>query len=171
MKRGLLLVFLLAVSKLGSAESGIHAVVNLVEARYSVRHHGIPGLWLAKPFLIGSGVGGLKMAVFEDIRVPERDSLSLRDQMNEALGPDWHPFIEEWSRSGHECTLIYIKTHGSKVSMLIFASEEQGDLTLLQMNLNPKRLSRWTKEPIESAKNHHGSHSEGGTDLAMSSLR
>ena len=57
-----LLVVLFAGCAVSSAQTGIKTVVKLLETRYAVRHHGVPALWLAKPFMIGSGIGGLKIA-------------------------------------------------------------------------------------------------------------
>jgi hypothetical protein len=62
-----LLLILSLVAAAASAETGINTVVGLVESRYAVRHHGVPALWLARPFLIGFGVGGLKMALFSKV--------------------------------------------------------------------------------------------------------
>lgn len=173
MKRGMLVLVVLSVSAAACAETGIHTAVGLVESRYAVHHHNIPLLWLAKPFLIGSGVGGLKIALFEDLHVTLKDSYSLRDGVADALGPDWHPFVENWSKSGHECTLIYVRTNRHKIGMLILTAEEQGDTTLLQVTLKPKRFGKWVKEPLEhTKKGRRGSpRSESGADLEMSSLR
>ena len=60
------LMLVLIACTVAAAETDISTVVHMVEARYAMRHHGIPFLWLAKPFLIGSGVSGVKIADFEN---------------------------------------------------------------------------------------------------------
>ena len=111
--------------------------------------------------------------VFEGVRIPERDDVSLRDQVTAVLSPEWHPFVENWSRSGHECTLMYVRTTGSKMSMLIVTSEEQGDLTILQMHISSRTLKKWVREPIQNARSSRGeSHdSRTGGGVAVLSFR
>src|SRR5439155_25345797 len=82
-----------------SAETGINRVVRRLEVRYSVRQHGIPGLWLAKPFMIGSGVSGMQVAEVPKFRVLARDTYSLRQRLEKCVGPACPAFMEEWSKS------------------------------------------------------------------------
>ena len=80
------LLCLLLVSSAATAETGIATAVRLVESRYAVRHHGVPGLWLAKPFMIGSGVSGLKVAEFDNFHIPAEDSYTLKQQLSKIAG-------------------------------------------------------------------------------------
>jgi hypothetical protein len=151
MRRAWLLCVLLASSG-ATAETGIRTAVKLVESRYAVRHHGVPGLWLAKPFMIGSGVGGLKIAEFGNFHIPAEDSYPLKQQLSKSLGPEWHPFVEEWSKREGEWSLIYAKTDADRVSMLIMTSDSNEGLTVVEMKLSPKALDGWVDDPIVSAK-------------------
>jgi len=146
---------------LARAETGIQTVIKLVEARYSVRHHGVPGLWLARPFMIGSGVGKLKMAEFTNFRAPSEDSVSLKGAVERALGPEWHPFVETWSKSDGEWSVIFTKPNGEGLSMLVVTSEPDDGLTVLQMKLSGTALRRWSDEPLESAKHETASKRSG----------
>ena len=95
MKRAWWVVLAVAVAcSAAGAQTSMKTVVRLVETQYSVRHHGVPLLWLAKPFLPGSGVGGLKIAEFTNLRVPAAQAEALKQQIGEALGPQWSPFVE-----------------------------------------------------------------------------
>jgi len=136
-----------------SAETGINTVVRLLEVRYSVRQHGIPGLWLAKPFMIGSGVSGMKVAEFPKFRVLARDTYSLRQQVEKCLGPEWHPFMEEWSKADGEWSLLLTKAKDQRISMLIVTSEHEDGVTVIQLNLSGRALREWVDEP-ESAKHN-----------------
>lgn len=147
---------LLASCTLAAAETGIKTVVKLVESRYAVRHHGVPGLWLAKPFLFGSGVGGLKIAEFEKFRVPAADMYSLKEDLQRALGPEWQPFVEQWSRRDGEWSVIYSKGSGDTLRLLIVTSEDEDGLTVMQMNLSGKAMRLWIDEPVDTAKHRRG---------------
>jgi hypothetical protein len=151
MKRACLAV-LLSLSSLAQAETGIATVVQVVESRYGVRHHGVPGLFLAKPLLIKSGTGGVKLEEFNGLRIPFNDSYWLRDKLAKSLGPDWHPFIEEWSKSAAEWSLIYTKANGRHVSMLIVTADQEDGLTAVQMSLSGHRIGEWLNDPIKRAR-------------------
>jgi hypothetical protein len=155
-KRGWWLVFVLAFAgAAGTAQTGIKTVVKLLETRYSIRHHGVPALWLAKPFMFGSGVGGLKIAEFENFRMPSEDAGTLQQQVGAALGPEWFPFVETWSKRDREWSVIYAKEAGDKMQLLIVTSEENDGLTVLQMNVSGKARDEWFNEPVHCAKRNH----------------
>ena len=147
-----LFFFLLLACTTATAETGIRTATKMVESRYAVRHHGVPGLWLAKPFMIGSGVAGLNIAEFGKLHVPPEDSCALKQQLSKSLGPEWHPFVEEWSKREGEWSLIYTKTDTDKISMLILTSDPGSGLTVVQMKISPKALYHWVGDPIDSAK-------------------
>jgi len=152
LKRKLLAVVLLVVMcGAANAETGINAVVHVIESRYAVHAHGIPGLWLAKPFLLGAGVGGFKMVQFEKFCAPVGDAYVLKTEFGKALGENWSPFIETWSKSDKEWTTIYANTAPGATKMLIVSCDQGDGLTVMQMNLNGKRLGRWIDEPVDSA--------------------
>ena len=153
MKRAIWLTFVLTFAcAAASAQTGIKTVVKLLETRYSVHHHGVPALWLAKPFMFGSGVGGLKIAEFENFRVPTEDAGKLQQQVGAALGPEWFPFVETWSRRDQEWSVIYARESGDKMQLLIVTSEERDGLTVLQMNVSGKARQEWFNEPVDCAK-------------------
>lgn len=145
-------ITLVTACVLANADTGIKTVVKVVETRYTVRHHGIPGLWLARPFLIGSGVGGLKMAEFAKFHVPSQDSYSLKENLALSLGPEWQSFVEVWSKNDGEWTVIYTRATNEGLSLLIVESERDDTFTVIQMNLNGKALRQWVDEPIKSAR-------------------
>ncbi len=120
----------------------------------------MPGLWLAKPFMIGSGVGGLKIAEFGNFHIPSEDSYAVKQQLSRSLGSEWHPFIEEWSKRDGEWSLIYMKTDAEKVSVLIMTSDSDEGLTVVEMKLSPKALDRWVDDPVNSAKHKNATESK-----------
>jgi hypothetical protein len=157
-----LLAILFGVASSAYGQSGIKAVVNVLETRYSVRHHGVPGLWLAKPFMFGSGVSGLKIAEFDNLRVPSGDAL--QTEVSRALGSEWSPFVETWSKCHHESSIIYARQKGSHLELLIVDSDEDGGLTVMQMKVNGKARDEWISQPAQSAKNADAKHEQGTKD-------
>lgn len=131
-------------------DTGIKNVVHMLEARYATRHHGIHWLWLARPFLIGSGVSGLKMAEFHDLRGRPSQSENLSDEVGRTLGPDWSLFVETWERGG-EWSLIYARTSGRGMKMLIVSADQGDEVTLVQLTVSGKALDDWVDEPVETA--------------------
>jgi hypothetical protein len=154
MKRALALgVILLAGLPLRPANPGMKTAVAAVESHFGVRHHGVPLplLWVAKPFLIRAGVGGLRIATFEDFRGD--GSIAIDQVVSKALGAEWSLFLE--ARSRHERTNIYVRPQGARLAMLI-ATLEDNELTLIQMNCSGRALHHWINEPVGSA--HNGKH-------------
>jgi len=152
----LLLLLLPMLSAAAPAETGIKTVVRLIESRYSVHRHGIPALWLAKPFLNSAtgGGGGVKIEEFSGLHISARDSEWLRQHIPASLGPDWHPFVEEWSNRDGEWSFIYTRSKGQHVSMLILTSDEEDGLTAVEMRVSDQNMAEWLDDPIQSAKNH-----------------
>lgn len=148
------LLFLPLLCAVTPAQTGIKTVSRLIESRYSVRHHGIPALWLVTPFVRSSGAGGVKIEEFSDLRISAGDSQWLREHIPQSLGPDWHPFVEEWSNRNQEWSFIYTKTNRQHVNLLILTSDQEDGLTAVEMRISDKHMAEWLDDPIRSARAH-----------------
>ncbi len=161
-RRGILITLLvvaLGLAAPAAAQTGMDAVVKFLETRYSVRHHGVPGLWVAKPFMLGSGVRGLKMATFEGLHISPEDRTAIRTELDRTLSEQWTPFVESRSNVDGDWSIIYARENGEKLELLIFASDHE-DVTVLQMTASGKARDRWISEPGISTK-HNRSHMQG----------
>jgi len=152
--KGVSLLLLPILSVVTPAQTGIKTVVRLIESRYSVRHHGIPALWLAKPFLTGSGAGEVKIEEFSGLHISAGDSEWLREHIPQSLGPEWHPFVEEWSKRAGEWSFIYTKSNGEHTSMLILTSDQEDGLTAVEMRVADTNMAEWLDDPVRNAKRH-----------------
>ena len=153
MKRAWLLAFAFGlVCLVARAETGIQDVVRLVESRYGVHHRGVPGLWLAKPFMIGSKVGKLKVAEFETVRIPVEDSASFGEELNRTLGPEWSRVVEVWSKRDGEWTVVYMRASGERLQMLVVSSERHDGVNVVQMSLSDKAGREWMGENLVKGK-------------------
>ena len=87
--------------------------------------------------------------------MPSEDAGTLQQQVGAALGPEWFPFVETWSKRDREWSVIYAKETGDKMQLLIVTSEENDGLTVLQMNVSGKAREEWFNEPVSCAKRDH----------------
>jgi hypothetical protein len=147
---GVLAIVLSFAMTAEAGETGIKNVVQMLETRYATRHHGIHWLWLARPFLLGSGMSGLKMAEFRDLHARAPQSENLSDEVGRTLGPDWSLFVESWERGG-EWSLIYARTSGRGMNLLIVSADQSDEVTLVQLTVSGKALDGWVDEPVETA--------------------
>ncbi len=160
MKRiGVFLVVLLASVTPAFAE-GFDSVAQKIESQYGIRrtHPRLIGfaLFFVKPATWGSGVGGLKVAVFEKEGRTFSPSMSELDRLvQESVGQNWRPFVRVDSRRSGEVTVIYVNCSGKKMQMLV-ASADHGDITVVQMKINQKAFMRWRNDP-EGEAEHSGS--------------
>jgi hypothetical protein len=132
------------------------AVVNRVESHYGVRRL-LPrligfSLFLIKPATWGSGVSGLKVAVFEE----ETRSLTpvitdLNNILRSSLSPKWKPFVSVNSRRDGEATVIYADCSDKNIRMIL-ASVERHDILVVQMKVGKKAFKRWSNDPAAEAK-------------------
>jgi hypothetical protein len=156
MKRiGAIMLVMIVLAIPGFADD-FSTVVNRIESHYGV-HRLLPRLigftlFLVKPAMWGSGVSGLKVAVFEE----ETRSLTpvitdLDSIMRMSLGPKWKPFVRVDSRRDGEATVIYADCSGKHVRMIL-ASVEQHDIAIVQMKVGEKAFNRWSNNPAAEAK-------------------
>ena len=131
-------------------------LVKGIETHYGIRpiHPHLIGfaLFLAKPATWGSGVGGLKVAVFEGEDKPLQASVQEVDRiMRTSLGPHWRPFIRIHSRRNNEDTVIYASCKGNEMQMFI-ASVDRNEMSVVRLKLKPKAISRWMADPENEAQ-------------------
>lgn len=152
MKRLTLVALLMAMSISASAsDTGIKTVVKALESKYGVHHHGVPFLWMAKPFMKGSGVRGMKIAEFENVRLSAENKIDARKSVEDSLGKEWFPFIESWEKKG-DWAIIYARPAKKGMELLIL-SLESSEMTVVQMTMDEKASDKWMDEPVQSARN------------------
>ena len=151
MKRLTLVALLLMSMSAWGSDTGIKTVVKALESKYGVHHHGIPFLWMAKPFMKGSGVSGMKIAEFENLRLTDENKIEARKSVEDSLGQEWFPFVESWEKKG-DWAIIYARPAKNGMELLIL-SLESSEITVLQLKMDEKASDRWMDEPVQSAKN------------------
>jgi len=151
------LIFLIGSVPLAlGGEREFHGVVHAIEQTYGVHHMHLPLVGAVMFFVRPAGIGGIKLAVFENFEMPT-DAADFSRVVEKTLGPDWHPFVRVRSRSDRETTLIYTNPSGGKMRMMIVALEPS-EATVVELNLSDRALEKWLKEPGEEAENQSGHH-------------
>jgi hypothetical protein len=138
------------------------AVAKGIESHYGIRRMS-PRLigfasFLAKPAMWGSGVGGLKIAIFEITNRALEPSMRELDQvMLASLDPVWLPFVRVDSRKGGKAVVIYSIVMGKHMTMLIGSVECSG-ISLVQIRVDQKAFQDWKDSPKDQAKNAAHKH-------------
>jgi hypothetical protein len=154
-------VFLLVLSVTTLASAGDHefrGVVNAIEGHYRVHHTHVPMLGFAMFFVRPEGIGGVKLAMFENFHGPtEADDVSR--VVENSLGPGWYPFVRVRSKGvdggDGETTLIYASPSGGKLRMMI-VNVESSEATVVEVKLSEHAIKGWLKEPGEKAEDQSG---------------
>ena len=155
-------LLILVVLALPASADEFNSVVKGIESHYGI-HRTHPhlinfALFFAKPIMWGSGVGGLKVAVFEDFQRQFSPSMQELDQiMLSSLGPNWKPFVRVDSRKKGETTVVYGDFSDRHIRLLV-ASIERNDVAVVHMTIDGERMQRWasdTKEEAKSASHPH----------------
>jgi hypothetical protein len=159
---GVLILFATATPQLHARDNEFGLLVRHVESYYHAkRSHrfliGFAGLVIRvwRPY----GVKGFRMALFEnqDLSAARSDD-DLPAAIRAGLRDGWQPLVRAYSRRNAERTVIFARPAGTDIQLLI-ATVEPGEAVVMQMKLNPDKLSesidRWSRED-------RGSHEKDG---------
>ena len=146
------LVALVAVT--GCAPSGhdFDAVVTAVQARYPAHVQRVPLMGLVSfcaRVVTGDGVKGMQVAEFDNFRNPP-DAEDLDRLVSDALGSGWQRFVTTRDRTGN-VSLIFSQPDGQAMRLMI-ADYENGELDLVRVEVNGKRMQHWLQNPQSSAR-------------------
>ncbi len=154
MKYRLAAMLVLAASAAFAADAGFDRLVKAVETQFEVRHTNVPLMGLAN-FVLKvarpAGTSGMKLAIFEDLRIPDDADPYELDRMMERVSAGLRPIIRVYSRRDHELTYIYAGESGKTTKMLI-ATFSREDAVVVEMKVNLERLARMLNEPRLAGK-------------------
>lgn len=154
---GALVLALLAILPLHAwldSNQGFDAAVSAVEQQYHAQPQSIPLQWFASlcaTISTGGGVRDLRIADFDHIS-GFTDPEELATLLSSRLNPDWHRMILSRD-SPEDFSLIYVRPEGSAMRMLV-ASYDHGELDLVRMSLNGKRLAHFVNHPTSSTQHN-----------------
>jgi hypothetical protein len=99
--------------------------------------------WVARP----AGVKHLNLAVFENLQLDDHTANEIAEAIGSSDG-GWRPFVR--SRGHGEAVLVYMAQQRNDCKLLV-AAIESGELTLVELKLNPDAIRAWLREPETSA--------------------
>lgn len=151
----LALVAILPLHAWLNANQGFNAAVSAVEQQYHSQPQSIPLQWFASlcaTVSTGGGVRGLRIADFDHLNgVTTPDDLAAL--LSTHLSPAWHRMVLSRD-SPQDFSLIYVRPDGNAMRMLV-ASYDHGELDLVRMDLNGKRLAHFVQNPTHSSNQHN----------------
>lgn len=138
----------------GCAASGhdFDAVVAAVQTRYPAQVQKVPLMGLVSfcaRVVTRDGVKGMQVAEFENFRHAP-DPADLDRLVSETLGSGWQRFVSTHERNGN-VSLIFSQPDGQAMRLLI-ADYENGELDLVRVEVNGKRMQHWLENPQRSAR-------------------
>ncbi len=150
-------LLLLAVLPLPAADRGFNDVVEAISNRCHTRPTRIPLFGLVNAFTFvarPAGTSHIDLAVFENLN-GHLDPAEIR----QLVGAAWKPFVQSYSRKNRETTLIFLRTEGRDIRMLI-TNLERDEATVVELKLNPEGLRRWMDDPAHQHNGilNHGDH-------------
>lgn len=154
---GWLLPAVLALAPVtGCATSGhdFDAVVAAVQTRYPAQVQKVPLMGLVSfcaRVVTRDGVKGMQVAEFENFRKAP-DATDLDRLVSETLGSGWQRFVTTRDRSG-DVSLIFSQPDGEAMRLMI-ADYDHGELDLVRVEVNGRRMRHWLENPQGSARNH-----------------
>ena len=148
-----LLGFLLPPSaRAGDKEFGL--LVRYVESHYHAHrsHRFLLGFAsFAVNVVRPEGVRGIKLALWENQNLTASNGADadFPDVVHAGLDEGWQPMVRVWSRRSGERTVVFAKPEGNDMKLLV-ATVESDEAVVVQMRINPDRLSKcidgWTRE-------------------------
>jgi len=149
-------VFVCLALPISTCASDLSRVTQAMENELGVHLTHIPMLGVAM-FVgrVASGfqMPGVKLAVFEDVRLSEHTPQELESVLISALGPEWSPFVKSVSHHGSEQNWIYVRQDRRGLKMFI-VSVERNELSLLEVKVSKREMGKWINDTDEMARRH-----------------
>jgi hypothetical protein len=131
------------------AKDDFGRIVQHIETNYHVhrQHRWVMGLaGFTVKFWHFAGVKSLKGAIFENQRFVNAASDTRFDEVvRAAMDSGWQPMVQSWDRHSGERTYIYAQDLGKDLKLLV-VNLEQNEAVVLQVKVDPKKLSDFIQE-------------------------
>lgn len=152
----LIVISLFAAPSRAFAKDDFGKIVQHIETNYHVhrQHRWVMGLaGFTVKFWHFAGVKSLKGAIFENQRFVNAASDTRFDEVvRAAMDSGWQPMVQSWDRHSGERTYIYAQDLGKDLKLLV-VSLEQNEAVVLQVKVDPKKLSDFIQE-ASSGRGH-----------------
>ncbi len=131
-------------------DRGFGAVVQAVSTTYHARQNYRFVTWfagMATKFARPEGVKSLRMAIFEDQDFsPQGGEEGLDQALQNALEPEWKPFVRVNSKRDGERTCIYAREKGKDIRLFIIALE-RSEAVVMELKMSEKKFAEMMDDP------------------------
>lgn len=100
-----------------------------------------------------AGVKHLDLAVFDDLDLDQHAAKDVAEVLRRSVSGRWRPFVQV--RSREETVIVYMEEDRPDCKLLV-TTVETGEVTLVEVKLNPEALQVWLKYPEKAALHHRG---------------
>jgi hypothetical protein len=148
--------WMLSCAIVQGAEREFNDIVRAVSDELHARPLSIPFFGLvnfATAVAHPAGVKHLDLAVFENLDLSDHAAKDVAELIRKSAGGRWKPFIQVQSRG--ETVIVYMEEDRADCRLLV-TTVETGELTLVEVTLNPKGLQVWLNDPENTALHHRG---------------
>lgn len=145
------LLLLFPLRTLFASDSGFDAAVAAIEQQYHPQQQHIPLQWFASlcaTVSTGGGVRHMRIADFPNVEGVTTPN-ALAHLISSHLSPAWSQMVLSRD-SPVDFSIIYVRPDHSYMRMLV-ASYDHGELDLVRMDLNGKRLAHFVHDPAHTA--------------------
>lgn len=135
--------WMLSCAIVQGAEHDFNDIVRAVSDELHARPLSIPFFGLvnfATSVAHPAGVKHLDLAIFEDLDLDEHAVRNIGEAVRRSTKGSWKPFVEV--RSRNETVIVYIHEDSADCKLLVTAVET-GEVTLVEVKLNPENLQVW----------------------------
>jgi len=150
--------FLLTGSQPAFAADDFGKIVKHIEVQYNVHRQnrfvfGLAGFVVK--FWHVAGVKSFKGAMFENGQLLNAAADNRFDQvMRAAMNSGWQPMVQSYDRRSGERTYIYAQDLGKDIKLLV-VNLESSEAVVLQVKVDPDKLSDFVKEASAGHQHHN----------------
>ncbi len=144
-------VWMSSCAVLEGADRGFDDIVRAISDQFHTRPMHIPffGLVNFATFVAHpAGVKHLDLAVFENLDLDNHSARDLAEVIRSADG-GWRPFVRV--RGHAQTVLVYMAEERGDCRLLVL-TVETGEVTVVELKLNPETIQAWLREPDHLGK-------------------
>ncbi len=148
--------WMLSCAVVQGAERGFDDIVRAISDQLHARPVHIPFFGLvnfATSVAHPAGVKHLDLAVFDNLDLDEHAASGVADAVRKSVSGRWKPFVQVRSRA--ETVIVYMQEDREDYRLLV-TTVETGEVTLVEVKLNPEGMQVWLNEPEKAALHHRG---------------
>jgi hypothetical protein len=138
---------MLSSAVLQGAEREFDEIVRAISDQFHTRPVHIPFLGFVNFAMRPAGVKHAGLAVFEDLDLDDGAAFAVAKTIR-ATDDRWSQFVRVQDRA--TTVLVFMEQERSDCKLLV-AAIERGEITVVELKLNPAALQVWFREPDSSA--------------------